>query len=242
MGYRVAGGFIGDYEEDSNEPRPEHLSAKAEDLKVLMDSLIDTNRRLVSDEIDAVVVAAIISFGFVFIHPFVDGNGRLHRYLIHHILTAKKYTPEGMIFPVSASIEKHLHKYAKALKGYSQPLLNHMKWKTTSDKNVKVLNETIDFYRYFDATHLVEYLYECIKETVEIIIPYELNMLRKFDEFKSIIEEEVGLADNKIKLLANLLLQNEGKLSKAKREKLFNKVTNDEKDLIEATFSEVYAT
>jgi hypothetical protein len=37
-------------------------------------------------EVDPVVAAAILAFGFVYIHPFEDGNGRIHRYLIHHVL------------------------------------------------------------------------------------------------------------------------------------------------------------
>lgn len=32
-------------------------------------------------EMPAAVKAAIVSFGFVFVHPFEDGNGRIHRYL-----------------------------------------------------------------------------------------------------------------------------------------------------------------
>ena len=240
MGYREKGGFIGEFDQETNEPRPEHLSAKAEDLEVLMSGLIETNRRLIIDEIDAVVAAAIVAFGFVFIHPFVDGNGRIHRYLIHHILAAKKYTPEGVIFPVSASIEKHIPQYAKALKAYSRPLLDYIEWKTTADKNVKVTNESIDFYRYYDATHLVEYLYECITETIELIIPYELDMLRKFDEFKLLIEDEIGLPDNRIKLLANLLLQNQGILSTTKYDKFFNEISDEEKTKIEECFKQVY--
>lgn len=46
---------------------------------------------------DAVLAAAMIAFGFVFIHPFVDGNGRIHRYLIHHILLRKNYGSKGII-------------------------------------------------------------------------------------------------------------------------------------------------
>ena len=33
--------------------------------------------------LDVLVHAAVVSFAFVFIHPFMDGNGRLSRYLIH---------------------------------------------------------------------------------------------------------------------------------------------------------------
>ena len=52
-----------------------------------MDGLIAVDQKLEMDStFDAVLAAAVIAFGFVFIHPFVDGNGRIHRYLIHHVL------------------------------------------------------------------------------------------------------------------------------------------------------------
>jgi Fic family protein len=59
--------------------------------------------------------AAAIAFGFVFIHPFVDGNGRLHRYIIHHVLAKKEFTKQGVIFPVSASILDHINDYKTVL-------------------------------------------------------------------------------------------------------------------------------
>ena len=34
---------------------------------------------------DVLVKAAAAAFGFVYLHPFMDGNGRLHRFLIHHV-------------------------------------------------------------------------------------------------------------------------------------------------------------
>jgi len=40
--------------------------------------------------------------GFVLIHPFEDGNGRIHRFLIHHVLARRGFTPQGLLFPVSA--------------------------------------------------------------------------------------------------------------------------------------------
>jgi len=35
----------------------------------------------------------------VFLHPFEDGNGRIHRFLIHNILARQGFTPEGVMFP-----------------------------------------------------------------------------------------------------------------------------------------------
>jgi Fic family protein len=40
----------------------------------------------------------------VFIHPFLDGNGRLHRYLIREELSVLGFTPKGIVLPVSAFI------------------------------------------------------------------------------------------------------------------------------------------
>ena len=52
--------------------------------------------------LDAVLQAAATAFGFVYIHPLQDGNGRLHRCLIHHVLAERKFTPPGIVFPVSS--------------------------------------------------------------------------------------------------------------------------------------------
>ena len=94
MGFRKEGGFVGEHDRITGEPIPDHISAKPEDLPKLIQGLLATNKLLLENEFDPVMAAAVISFGFVFIHPFVDGNGRLHRYLIHHLLTKKKFAQQ----------------------------------------------------------------------------------------------------------------------------------------------------
>jgi Fic family protein len=66
-----------------------------------MQGLIAANERICEGELDSVLQAAATAFGFVYIHPFQDGNGRLHRCLIHHVLAERKFAPPGMVFPVS---------------------------------------------------------------------------------------------------------------------------------------------
>lgn len=83
---------------------PDHISARPEDLDILLSGLLETYDYLKDSDFDAVLMAALIAFGFVFIHPFEDGNGRIHRYLFHHILAEKGYVPKGLVFPVSAII------------------------------------------------------------------------------------------------------------------------------------------
>jgi Fic family protein len=57
---------------------------------------------------DPVVAAAMLAFGFVYVHPFEDGNGRIHRYLI---LAKRGFNPPGMVFPVSATILDRIDDY-----------------------------------------------------------------------------------------------------------------------------------
>ncbi len=67
---------------------------KPEDVHDLMNSWMEMDRRLeVPEGVDPVVAAAAAAFGFVFIHPFDDGNGRIHRFLVHHILAKRGFTP-----------------------------------------------------------------------------------------------------------------------------------------------------
>ncbi len=140
---------------------------------------------------DAVIAAAI--FGFVYIHPFEDGNGRLHRYLIHHVLAERGYNPPGVVFPVSAAILDQIDRYRATLESYSQRLLPHLRWEPTENFNVRVMNDTADLYRFFDATPHAEFLYECVKRTIEHDLPYEADFLRRYDEFCRRIEGMVDM-------------------------------------------------
>ncbi len=56
--------------------------------------------------LDALVHAAVVSFAFVFIHPFMDGNGRLSRFLIHHCLGQSGLLPPQFLLPISVAMKK----------------------------------------------------------------------------------------------------------------------------------------
>lgn len=236
MGFRTKGGFVGEHDRITGEPIPSHISARWQDVKQLTDGMLSTYKLQMQSEIDPVVSAAAIAFGFVFIHPFEDGNGRIHRYLIHHILAKKQFTQQGIIFPVSASILSHIDDYRKVLESYSQPLLDLIEWEETKNHNVEVINETIDFYRYFDATKQAEFLYNCVDDTIRNIIPEEINYLIKYDEFKRYLDDEFEMPDTTVALLIKFLEQNNGKLSKRAREKEFAALSDDEIKEIERNY------
>ena len=204
-----------------------------------MSGLLETATQLEANSFYPILTAAKIAFGFVFIHPFVDGNGRLHRYLIHHFLAEMKYTPAGIIFPVSAAMLEKLDDYRKVLESYSYPLLDFVQWKKTFDNNVEVLNETIDYYRYFDANKQAEFLFDCVDYTINKIIPEEVSYLQKYDAMKKWLDDRFQMPDKFVALLIRFLEQNDGNLSKRAREKEFSKLTDAEAIAIEEKYREV---
>ena len=239
MGFRTEGGFVGEHDRGTGEPIPEHISARWQNLGTLMSGLLNTANLFDKDKFHPVLAAAEIAFGFVFIHPFVDGNGRIHRYLIHHLLAKMNYTPQGIIFPVSAAILERIADYRKVLESYSQPLLEFIEWKKTPNNNIEVLNETIDYYRYFDATLMAEFLFECVDYTIQKIIPEEVAYLQKYDAMKSWLDDTFQMPDNMVSLLIRFLEQNNGHFSKITRDKEFENLTDQEALEIEKQYQAI---
>jgi Fic family protein len=165
--------------------------------------------------IDAVVAAAAIAFGFVYVHPFVDGNGRLHRWLIHHVLGAAGYSPLGVVFPISAAILRRIDEYRAVLDG----------------------GLTI---RFFDATAHAEFLYSCVAQTVEHDLPEGVRFLEAFDKFSAGVKEIVEMPDRQVERLRGFLGQGSGKLSKRARENEFRALTDEEVNRIQALYNELF--
>lgn len=242
LGYRNEGGFIGEHERTTGRPIPDHISSRWQDLFTLMDGLIETNELLKKSDMNAVLAAAIIAFGFVFIHPYEDGNGRVHRYLIHHVLAEKKFTPTNIVFPVSAVILNRITDYRKTLESYSRPRLQFVEWRPTEKGNVEVLNDTINLYRYFDATRQAEFLYECIEETIQITLPEEVNYLKKYDEMKVFVKNYIDMPDRLADLLIRFMNQENGVLSNRAKRKEFSTLKEDEIKTLERKYAEIFST
>lgn len=240
LGWRKQDGFVGEHDREFGTPIPEHISARWQDVGSLIEGLLTTNEKLKESNFNPVLAATVIAFGFVLIHPFVDGNGRLHRYLIHHVLTKMGFANGNIVFPVSSAILEKVYDYAKVLEEFSHPRLDLIEWETTLDNNVKVINETIDLYRYFDATKMAEFLYDCVEYTIFDIIPSEVEYLNKYDEFKYMIDQQFEMPGKMIALLVKFLALGKGKLSKRARDKEFSQLTETEITLIENLYSDIF--
>ncbi|MGB3222739.1 MAG: Fic family protein [Desulforhopalus sp.] len=239
-GLRAEGGFVGEHDRATGMPLPHHISACADDLYILLSGLIETYDYLRESDFDSVLTATLIAFGFVFIHPFEDGNGRIHRYLFHHVLAEKGFVTKGLVFPVSAIILERIEEYRRILEHYSKPRLDLIKWRPTEKNNVEVLNKTIDLYRYFDATEQAEFFFECVEETVNKTLPEEVEYLKKYDLLNEFIKNYIDMPDTLVDLLIRFLSQNDGKLSKRAREREFEKLTDSEAHAIETKYAEIF--
>ena len=239
LGLREGGGFVGEHDRETRLPLPEHISARPEDLASLLAGMSAFDRGP-GGQIDAVVAAAVLAFGFVYAHPFEDGNGRIHRYLIHHVLAQRGFSPAGLVFPVSAAILAEIDTYRQVLESYSVRLLPVVDWEPTPEFNVHVLNDTSDFYRYFDATPHAELLYACVERTIERDLPKETAFLRRYDQFRAQVEGFVDMPGRTLDLLFRFLQQNEGRLSRRAREREFEQLTDSESQRIEAIYKDMF--
>ncbi|PHR56552.1 MAG: cell filamentation protein Fic [Arcobacter sp.] len=243
IGLRKEGVFLGERDRDNN-PLPEFIGAKEEDLVELMQDWLDLNDFLSEDTLDPILHAVIIAFSFVYIHPLEDGNGRIHRYILHHVLAQRGFYPKGMIFPLSNVILEEIEKYKDILVSHTFPLMQAIHWEATNQGNVQVLNKTRDLYTYFNCTKSCEFIYHCVEKTIEETLPQELEYLESFDKSYAQINEVIEMPDTKIKTLITFILQNNNKLSKNKREKFFARLEDQElqeiQNIIEENFCRDY--
>ena len=239
-GIRCVGGFVGEHDRITNIPIPAHISAKPEDLDKLLAAFLETYELMKKSGFHPVLAATTIAFSFVFIHPLEDGNGRIHRYLIHHVLAENGFTPKGVVFPVSSVILQRIKEYKAVLEQFTKPRLNYIEWHPTPDNNVHVTNETIDLYRYGDMTNQVVFLFECIKDTVETVLPEEVQYLARYDEVWGYINNRFDFPHKSLSLLLNFLRQGNGTLSKRARSKEFAALSDGEVQEIESKYRDVF--
>lgn len=229
----------------------EFVPPRPEDVYPLMEGLIEASERLRSAHRDAtaspdaaavmdpVVAAATISFGFVFIHPFLDGNGRLHRYLIHEQLSAYGFTPKGFILPVSAVIVANLERYRNALISFSGPIMERTQYDPDVPGAPASGNDGV-YFRYFDVTEQASFLYEALERTIEKDLDAEISYLVGFDRARRTLQRVSDWPGQSADLFINVVRQNDGKLSQTKRRSKFPLLTDEEIERYEAIVARAF--
>ncbi|MCB2168553.1 MAG: Fic family protein [Deltaproteobacteria bacterium] len=218
-----------------------YVCPKPGDLPELMAGLITAHQIMKEGAVPTVIHAAAVSYGFVFMHPFEDGNGRIHRFLIHNILSLRGAIPKGLMFPVSAAMLKNPALYDQSLEAFSNPLMRRVEYDLDHHGEMTVPGETGRLYRYIDMSAQAEALYDFVKLTIDYELVEELDFLSKYDRTKQAVQEIVDMPDRLIDLFIQLCLQNNGRLSTRKRESHFAFLTDDELARMENVVREGYA-
>lgn len=216
------------------------ICPKPDDLPNLMEGLIDSHLRMKAGNVPPVIHAATIAYGLVFLHPFEDGNGRIHRFLIHNILSLQGLVPRGLMFPVSAVMLKNPGAYDASLESFSRPLLQLIDYKMDAMGRMVVENHTACWYQFMDMTAQSEALYEFVTRTIEEELVEELRFLASYDNTRKAIQEIIDMPDRLIDLFIQMCLQNNGRLSQRKRAAHFDFLTDEELSAMEQAVKDGY--
>lgn len=216
------------------------ICPKPADLPGLMAGLVDAHKRMTAGHVAPVIHAAAVAYGFVFLHPFEDGNGRIHRFLIHNILSLRNIIPPGLMFPVSAVMLKNPADYDNSLEAFSRPLLKLIDYQLDEMGEMTVENDTACWYRYIDMTTQAEALYAFVTKTIDEELVEELSFLASYDQTRKAIQDIIDMPDRLIDLFIQLCLQNNGKVSTRKRTAHFDFLTDEELVAMEQAVKDGY--
>lgn len=208
-------------------------------VKSLMEGIVYLNEKNTSTK--TIVKATMVSFGYVYVHPFEDGNGRIHRFLIHDILVRDGIVPNSTILPVSAQILAHMDEYDATLELISKLVGQKAKYDLNDDGEMTVINasEIKALYQFPDLTNHTVFLARAVQSTVNEDLPEELLFLQCYDELKEDIQHIVDMPDHKIDRMIVLLHQNKGKLANRKR-KFYQELNDNEIEQMERAYLKVF--
>ncbi|WP_434708815.1 Fic family protein [Pseudomonas sp. R1-1] len=185
-------------------------------------------------QVDPLIAAAVVAFGFVFLHPFMDGNGRLSRFLIHQILCQSGALRNGFLLPVSVAMKHEESSYLQTLKEFSKPAREF--WRVTWLDSDQM---TFDFighdaiYRFWDATHCAEFTLQMALRALEVELREETEFLEKYDFVIKAVNDRFDVRGSDLSRLVMMCLDNAGKVSKHRRKQFQYSVPEEVFDFIE---------
>lgn len=176
----------------------------------------------------ALVRAAVLSFGFVYIHPMSDGNGRISRFLINDVLRRDKAIPAPFILPVSATIISTVvnrRGYDQVLELFSRPLMRKYAeaWRFGAEQVAEdgvhfnlqfdAYRDALPAWRFPDMTDHVEYLAQVVQLTIEQEMRKEAGYLRSLRVARERVKQVIEGPDGDIDRIIRSVRENGGKVS-----------------------------
>lgn len=177
----------------------------------------------------AVMRSAVLAFGFVYIHPLADGNGRVHRFLINDVLRRDGVVKDPMILPVSSLITSDAAErraYDRILDTISRPLMGSLAgtyafasaqsaYPDGIRSNFVFKGDAIarPVWRYMDLTRHVVYLADVLARTVREEMREESRYMRSHAQARAAIKDIVEMPDMQIDRIIRSVGATQGKLS-----------------------------
>lgn len=201
-------------------------------------ALMDGLMRLANQRpptLDALVHAAVVSFAFVFIHPFMDGNGRLSRFLIHHCLGQSGLLPPQFLLPISVAMKKHEANYLKALTAFSKPAreLCQVTWAGDEQYAYAWAADADVWFRCMDLTEAAVFTLDMAEASLDTHMRQEVAFLGLFDHVKRFMDARYDLRGSDLATLIVTVFQNGGTLSNNRRKRYAERVQPEVLDAIE---------
>lgn len=208
----------------------------------LMESLMGFANEAPS-QIDPLVCAAIISFGFVLIHPFLDGNGRLSRFLIHQALCRAGALENGLLLPVSVAMKHQELRYLEALQSFSRPVRDfwEVQWIDFGKYSFEFKGHEA-VYRYWDATPCVAFTLDMARMALEVELQKEADFLASYDAVYRAVDNQYDVRGSDLANLVMMCLTNDGIVSRNRRKQYQYTVPVEVFDFIEQQSQHILAT
>lgn len=199
-----------------------YLPPPPDGLPAIMESVMAIGNEI-DGPLDPLVRASIVKFAFVFAHPFLDGNGRVSRFLFHKVACSDPRLTNGFVFPVSTAMSRNEADYLRALHSFARLLrqLWDVKMIGENDFDERFKGES-DAYRYWDATACVEFCLRMAQEALHKDLYEESEFLKRFDAIYRAVNREVDLSNNDMVLLVRSIATH-GSLSRNRYRQLVAK-------------------
>ena len=201
-------------------PPADHCQSMLEGLQTFLDKTQGQS---------PVMRSAVAAFGFIYIHPLADGNGRVHRFLINDVLRRDGVIPDPVILPVSAVITDDAgerRSYDRVLDRVSKPLMQAVREDVSfSAERTKypdgvVSNLVFDgvlkampAWRYPELGGHVSFISNILVRTLTEQMREESIYLRSHTQARAALKEIVEMPDQQADRVLRSIEQNHGELS-----------------------------
>lgn len=203
-----------------------YIAPPAQDLEAMLQGLATFLGRTTGQS--PVMRAAVAAFGFVYIHPMADGNGRVHRFLVNDVLRRDGAVMDPLILPISSLITSdsaERRAYDRILEEISRPLMDLMAGHYRFGESIAYpdgLSSNLHLtepglarpvWRMPDLTRHVIYLADVIARTIRDDMRQESRYMRSHARARAAIKEVIEMPDAQADRIIQSIETNQGKLT-----------------------------